>query len=216
MLKLAPMKLAVIANEPQKAAFLKKRLPVYANVCFVAGPQNIPADTYIVFDLLYDGTSERISLLKQFLPRPVFINAVTDTLASIDQPFIRINAWPGFLQREITEVAVMPAQETSIAGVFQELNWNYVIVADVAGMVSARLIAMMVNEAYYTLQESVSSRKEIDTAMLLGTHLPYGPFEWSERIGLKNICSLLLLLNKENGLYEVSTLLKQEALQTNL
>ncbi len=207
------MKLAVIANEPLKAAFLEKRLPAYANVCFVAEPQNIPADTYIVFDLLYDGTPGRISLLQQFLPRPVFINAVTGTLASIDQPFIRINAWPGFLKRDITEIAVMPAQAASIPVVFEQLGWNYRLVADVEGMVSARVIAMMINEAYYALQEAVSSKKEIDTAMLLGTHLPYGPFEWSERIGLKNIYTLLLLLNKENDLYEVSTLLKEEAAQ---
>lgn len=207
------MKLAVIANESLKAAFLKKRLPAYANVCFVTAPPYIPADAYIVFDLLYDGTPGRISLLQQFLPRPVFINAVNGTIASIDQPFIRINAWPGFLERDIAEIAAMPAAQACLADIFKELGWNYRLVADVPGMVSARIIAMMINEAYHTLEQSVSSRKDIDTAMLLGTHLPYGPFEWSERIGLKNIYTLLLLLNKENDLYEVSTLLKQELAQ---
>lgn len=207
------MKLAVISNEPMKAEFLEKGVPGYANVCFVQSPQNIPADTYIVFDLLYDSTPERVSLLKQFLPRPVFINDVTGTLAAIDLPFIRINAWPGFLKRTIAEVAVLPGQEASLPDVFEKLGWKYSLVADLPGMVSARVTAMLINEAYYVLQESISTKKEIDTAMMLGTHLPYGPFEWSERIGLKNIYALLSLLNEENHLYEMSALLRQEALQ---
>jgi 3-hydroxybutyryl-CoA dehydrogenase len=207
------MKLAVISDEPMKAEFLEKGIPGYANVCFVQAPQQIPADTYIVFDLLYDGTPERVSLLKQFLPRPVFINDVTGTLAAIEQPFIRINAWPGFLKRAIAEVAVLPQQEASIPDVFEKLGWKYRLVADLPGMVSARVTAMLINEAYFALQESISTKKEIDTAMMLGTHLPYGPFEWSERIGLKNIYALLSLLHEENHVYEMSALLRQEALQ---
>jgi len=204
------MKLAVITNEQLKAAFFSKQTANNATVCFVKEPQNVPADTYIVFDLLFEHTRERVSLLEQFLPRLVFINAVTDTLTAIGQPFIRINAWPTFLKRNIIEIAALPEQQKPVKDAFEQLGWDYQLVPDITGMISARIISTVINEAYYTLNEEVSTKEEIDTAMKLGTNYPYGPFEWSEKIGLKNIYELLVQLNKENNLYEVSTLLTSE------
>lgn len=205
------MKVAVITNKQLKNEFLVKGVPDYANVCFVEDPQNIPADTYIVFDLLFEHTHERICLLQQFLPRPVIINAVSDTLAAIGQPFIRINAWPTFLKRSITEAAVLTGQEQMAQEAFEKLNWPYQLLPDLTGMVSARITAMIINEAYFTLAEKVGSKDAIDEAMQLGTGYPYGPFEWSKLIGLTNIYTLLLQLNKEDQRYEVSALLATEA-----
>jgi 3-hydroxybutyryl-CoA dehydrogenase len=204
------MKLAVIANDQLKEEFLSKPISDYANVCFVKAPQNVPADTYIVFDLLFENTTERIFLLKQFLPRPVFINAVAETLAEINQPFIRINAWPTFLQRKITEVVVLPEQEQIMKDVFEQLGWSFQMVPDIAGMISARIIGMVINEAYFALSEKVSTKEEIDIAMKYGTSYPYGPFEWSKKIGLKKIYALLNPLSKKNISYEVSALLAYE------
>jgi 3-hydroxybutyryl-CoA dehydrogenase len=47
--------------------------------------------------------------------------------------------------------------------------------------------------------------------MKLGTGYPLGPFEWSNRIGLKKVYSLLNTLNLIEPRYEPSTLLKEEA-----
>jgi 3-hydroxybutyryl-CoA dehydrogenase len=80
-------------------------------------------------------------------------------------------------------------------------------------MLSARVIAMIINEAYFALGEGVSSKQEIDIAMKLGTNYPYGPFEWSERIGLKNIYKLLQKLNSTSSRYTIALLLEKEALQ---
>ena len=85
-------------------------------------------------------------------------------------------------------------------------------VADVPGFITARVISTIINEAYFTLAEKVSTKDEIDTAMKLGTNYPFGPFEWSEKIGLKNIYGLLLLLSKTNSRYTPSDLLQKEAL----
>jgi len=204
------MKLAVITTEALQEEFLSKKIINSANVCFVKEPRNVPLDTYIVFDLLFENTSERVSLLKQFLPRPVLINAVTDTLKSIDQPFIRINAWPTFLERDMIEVAALPGQQELAHQIFKQLGWQYQIVPDITGMISARIIASIINEAFFTAADKVSTREAIDTAMKLGTHYPYGPFEWADKIGIKNIHGLLLQLCRENNLYEVSTLLQAE------
>jgi 3-hydroxybutyryl-CoA dehydrogenase len=204
------MKLAVVTNELLKAEFLSKQPGTGAGVYFVKAPEHIAADTDVIFDLLFNPTKERIAELKNFLPRPVFINAVGHTLAAIDQPFIRINAWPTFLKRNITEIAALPAQQHIVQIVFEQLGWKYQLVPDVTGMVSARITAMIINEAYFTLGEQVSTKEEIDTAMKLGTNYPYGPFEWGEKIGLKKIHEMLAALSKENKLYEVSALLTDE------
>ena len=63
------------------------------------------------------------------------------------------------------------------------------------GFIAARIIAMIINEAYYALQENVSTKQQIDIAMKLGTNYPYGPFEWSEKIGIEKIYLLLKKLS---------------------
>ena len=85
--------------------------------------------------------------------------------------------------------------------------------ADDYGFIAARIIAMIINEAYYALEENVSTKEQIDIAMKLGTNYPYGPFEWSEKIGLKNILSLLQKLSKQNNRYTISSLLVHESQQ---
>ncbi len=73
---------------------------------------------------------------------------------------------------------------------------------------------MIINEAYFTLDEEVSSKEEIDTAMKLGTNYPYGPFAWGETIGLKHVSVLLSTLAKTNARYTASSLLQKEALSS--
>ena len=70
---------------------------------------------------------------------------------------------------------------------------------------------MIINEAYYTLQDKISTKAEIDIAMKLGTNYPHGPFEWSSLIGLKNIYELLTVLSKTDTRYTASDLLMKEA-----
>ncbi|RYG05179.1 MAG: hypothetical protein EOO02_04350, partial [Chitinophagaceae bacterium] len=63
----------------------------------------IEADAY--FDLKFEHVNERVNTLRQALPKPVFINAVADTLAGIGEPlFTRINAWPGMINRDAVEL----------------------------------------------------------------------------------------------------------------
>jgi 3-hydroxybutyryl-CoA dehydrogenase len=78
-------------------------------------------------------------------------------------------------------------------------------------MITPRIIAMIINEAYFTLEQKVSTKEEIDLAMKLGTGYPLGPFEWSNRIGLTKVYSLLSRLNLMEPRYQPSALLKQEA-----
>ncbi|HMK05839.1 MAG TPA: 3-hydroxyacyl-CoA dehydrogenase family protein, partial [Ferruginibacter sp.] len=125
------------------------------------------------------------------LAKPIFINSVTQTLKELDAPInvLRINAWPGFLQRPAWEVA--GSVDTHITSIFERMNKKIIPVPDEPGLIAARIIAMIINEAYFATGDEVSSKKEIDTAMKLGTNYPYGPFEWAALIGPKNVLALL-------------------------
>ena len=71
---------------------------------------------------------------------------------------------------------------------------------------------MIINEAYFALGENVSSKDEIDVAMKLGTNYPYGPFEWSKKIGLNRVYSLLEKLSETDSCYSTAPAMKNELL----
>lgn len=142
--------------------------------------------------------------------KPVFINSVIDTLQSLhtSKNVVRINGWAGFLQRNNWEIAGEITQE--IRNVILALNKQYTSVQDEPGMIAGRVIAMIINEAYFALSEAISTKNEIDIAMKLGTNYPLGPFEWAEQIGLKNILLLLNLLSTTDKRYIPAALLEKE------
>jgi 3-hydroxybutyryl-CoA dehydrogenase len=166
-------------------------------------------DVYI--DMLFELDNERTDRLKQLLPKPVLVNAVSFSTKTIGQPFIRINAWPSLFQRSLVEVA-LPAsiQEENIQNIFKELDWQYRIVPDMPGMITARILAAIINEAYYTWGSGVSGKEEIDTAMKLGTNYPMGPFEWSKKIGLQRVYELLKELGRTDDRYAIAPALEKE------
>lgn len=136
-----------------------------------------------------------------YLNAPVFINSISKTLSAIKakEHVVRINAWQGFLEKEIWEIAGSISPEA--VNIIKTLNKKYITVDDEPGFVSARIIAMIINEAYFTKGENVSTEAEIDIAMRLGTNYPYGPFEWSKIIGIANIYDLLKKLSETDERY---------------
>lgn len=175
------------------------------------------ADVYI--DLDFVNEPGRVAVLGRLLPAPVLVNAVVPTLEEIGFPFVRINGWPGFLERPVHELAVSKemtaGQLTELAGrwtaLYEKLGRDYRFVPDTPGMVSGRILAMIINEAYYTWEEEVSTTEEIDIAMKLGTNYPFGPFEWGRRIGLEKVAGLLTVLSKNNSRYTPSDSLLKAA-----
>jgi 3-hydroxybutyryl-CoA dehydrogenase len=97
--------------------------------------------------------------------------------------------------------------------ILERVNKRAEWLPDKPGMVAPRVVSMIINEAWFALEEQVSSREDIDTAMLLGTNYPYGPFTWGDKIGLKKIVTLLQTLEKEDPRYSVASLLLKEAFQ---
>ena len=96
------MILAVLASDLQKeeihaSPFFKEHELIFSeNISLWA---NHNADVFV--DLAFTPDPERIKFLARLLPKPVLVNAVTDTLDRIHPDFIRINAWPGFLKGDL-------------------------------------------------------------------------------------------------------------------
>ena len=106
---------------------------------------------------------------------------------------LRINAWPGFIETDMWEIAGEVSPEVDL--LLQQLNKKHIAVPDNSGFVSARIIAMIINEAYYAKDEAVSTEADLDIAMKLGTNYPYGPFEWCNKIGVHQVYVLLQKLS---------------------
>ena len=206
------MTVAILADELLKQELLAKKLPEGITVVWADSMRALTiADADVYVDLLFESDVERTQHLKRLLPKPVIVNSVSYTTKKIGADFIRINAWPGLLQRPVIEVALPPAvNEAVLKDIFGQLQWNYVLAPDIAGMITARVLAAIINEAYYTLGARVSTREEIDIAMKLGTSYPYGPFEWAAKIGLNRIYELLVELSKVDERYVPAPLLKEE------
>ena len=207
------MHLVVLSNADLKKELLTQASDPALEMTWLTDVQqlmnNSDADAYL--DLLFENTPERIQLLKS-LPAPVIINSVTDTLAETDVSFIRINGWLGFLQTAVVEASSTNEQaKTLTEQVFQQLGKTVCWVPDQVGFVTPRVVSAIINEGYFALEEEVSTKEEINTAMKLGTNYPYGPFEWASITGLFNICQLLKKLSKEQARYQPSSLLVQEA-----
>jgi 3-hydroxybutyryl-CoA dehydrogenase len=150
--------------------------------------EDTDADAYFNFD------QDSSELDYSEITKPVFISSITTTLSerAFKPNVIRVNGWPGFLEKEKWEVAGTIGPEAE--KVLSLIGKNFIALKDEPGFISPRVIAMIINEAFYANGEGVSSEEDIDIAMKLGTNYPYGPFEWSKKIGLKNILLLLQTL----------------------
>ena len=75
------------------------------------------------------------------------------------------------------------------------LGYETAVVADGPGLVRARTICCLINEAASAVLEGVATPADIDQAMKLGTNYPYGPLEWGDYLGLDTVLGVM------NGLF---------------
>lgn len=153
----------------------------------------------------------------------VFLNTSKVSLAQLVHPFVPLkqgnffgfNGLPTFLSNPLLEVSMYnPDTKNRLHEICAQLDTPYKVVDDRPGLVTSRIVCMIINEAYYTLQEGIASERDIDTAMKLGTNYPYGPFEWAKRIGVRHVYEVLETLYDEtkDERYKISPLLRKEYL----
>jgi 3-hydroxybutyryl-CoA dehydrogenase len=204
------MRIAVSADDTQKNEILGKGVNEGVEIIWLSNlHQNINAD--VCFDLLFNEAD--ISKNNFIRGTLVFANSVITASSELPSNYIRINAWNGFLQRELIEIATATENiKEKAASLVNTLGWKFIWAPDIPGMITARVISMIINEAYFALGDNISTKEEIDIAMKLGTNYPYGPFEWGEKIGLRRIYSLLKKLNEKDRRYDIAPLLNEEVM----
>ncbi|MEP6615116.1 MAG: 3-hydroxyacyl-CoA dehydrogenase family protein [Ginsengibacter sp.] len=202
------MQLIILANQLQEQEISSKKINEGVEVVFVDSEEALLKYPNMDAMMLLDPNVLPGSL-RRFRDKIIFLNSVSQSLEPELSNYVsRINGWTTFLKNEVWEIVSRDGQRVS--KILNCLGWKFVFVADKPGFVSARIVAMIINEAYFALGDQVSSKAEIDTAMKLGTNYPFGPFEWSEKIGLKNIYSLLKALSDGNPRYEIAAAMKKE------
>jgi len=202
------MKIFIAANEDQKNELITFNTD-RNNTLLIKNhhPENEDHKDYDVFFIFLD--SPRRLDFENFSGKPVFVNKMIETLSQLNAPtnVHRINGWPGFLKNELWEIVSNDPE--NVKNIFKSLNREITFVKDEPGFVSARVISMIINEAFFALGENISTIEEIDAAMKLGTNYPKGPFEWAEEIGISNIYRLLEKLSEKEIRYAPASTLKK-------
>ena len=90
-------------------------------------------------------------------------------------------------------------------------GWQVRALRDVPGLLVARTVSMLVNEAADAVWQGVCDEASVDQAMRLGTNYPMGPFEWLAQIGVNATVGVLDNLDAayRGERYRVSPLLRQ-------
>jgi 3-hydroxybutyryl-CoA dehydrogenase len=98
------------------------------------------------------------------------------------------------------------------AAVLQALGFAPIQMADAPGLVVARTLAMLVNEAADAVLQGVCTTGGANAAMKLGVNYPAGPFDWLARMGRTRVVSVLHALDAcyRGERYRVSPWLQRE------
>ena len=115
-------------------------------------------------------------------------------------------------------VALARGEETTTAaladavGLFRALGMEVSVINDIPGMIVARTLAMLANEAADAVLAGVSDAAGVDTAMKLGVGHPEGPLATADRIGLTLINAILVNMHGHTGddRYRQSLLLQRK------
>ena len=174
-------------------------------------PQRSAAD--LVIDLSLDEHPENL-LPYTMKPEVPVLACLVKTPPDIWAQYQHIygsNLLPGFMTMPRLEVATLGDQK-QLSRIMDELGWPYEVIRPATGMVTPRVVCMIINEAFFTLEDGTASREDIDTSMKLGTNYPFGPFEWCKRIGTRNVVEVLQAVYRETGneRYRISSLLQTE------
>ena len=217
------MNILIIGKE-EKVIELQKIIPSTAKVTVQEDLGSALELFDIIIDTEFDSNSNRLHQYAPLTHKTVVVSAAKIQLAATVAQYgkavncflVGMNMLPTLINRSLVELTI--ANEDASAAVEQlaaKLNWNVRVVEDRVGMVTPRIILMIINEACYTLQEGTANIKDIDTAMKLGTNYPLGPFEWADKIGIKNVYEVLEVVydDTKEERYKICPLLKTKYLK---
>lgn len=220
------MKNILVVGDSQRTAEFQQLNFQNANLTY-CDPKELPLTDLgnfgVIFDLNLEDTPQHLSVYSALTDKFIFACAVKKSLgelaheqsANMDKPLkinlFGINALPSFIKRDRIEVSAFEEKDAVLLqALFSEWGLNYDLVADRVGMVTPRIVCMIINEACNVLNEKTADIQGIDLAMKLGTAYPYGPFEWADKIGIRHVYEVVKNLGAYTGdsKYKLSPLLK--------
>ena len=84
---------------------------------------------------------------------------------------------------------------TTVKETAQQMDKVVIIAKDMPGFAVNRILMPMINEACFALQDELATIDDIDQAMKLGCHLPMGPLELADFIGLDTVLAIIKVLH---------------------
>lgn len=215
------MKIYVIGSTHQ-AGEIENKISKEQSIILTDNFADIPMEEEsVVFDFLFDDSPDDIDKYSSFSKLHLFVNSTRISLAETtffgDEYAFNLYGMAAdstFLERPLLEVTAHQANKSNVQDLLSKLGLQATVVDDRVGMVTPRIIAMIINEAYFTVMEKTASREDVDTGMKLGTNYPMGPFEWASKWGIGNIYDLLesLYMDTKDERYKICPLLKKEYL----
>jgi 3-hydroxybutyryl-CoA dehydrogenase len=175
---------------------------------FFVNNRSYPTDADLYIDAVYEIGDDFFEAISNKL---VLVDAVLIPSSVLKNNQVRFNGWEGFYEKKGVEIAGSDSQMNFAKPILENLSIPYTVSADTPGMLAARAVAMIINEAFFGWGEGISSKADIDTAMKLGTNYPFGPFEWTSKIGIDNIIQLLTILSETDDRYAPAPALLSEA-----
>jgi len=180
------------------------------------------ADTELVFDFFLEDFPSKIQIYGSYSQLTVFASVPKTSLSTLISggqdlscTLLGFNGLPTMFNRKYLEVSLLNQNnQRKLEKICKTLNTKFLVVEDRVGMVTPRVVAMIINEAFYTVEEGTATRENINKGMKLGTNYPFGPFEWCEKIGIKNVYEILNALSNQakDPVYDICPLLEQEYL----
>ncbi len=217
------MKIAIIGNESSAREIEESLGENHSYNCYdshetAAGQLS---DYELLVDFIVDENVEGFEVYNENSQMRIFCNCAKVSLAELilmgapKTHLVGFNGLPTMVNRDLFELSLpADAKPEELEGFCAKLQLNYTIVADRVGLVTPRVVCMIINEAYYTVQEGTAKKEDIDSAMKLGTNYPFGPFEWCARIGIDHVYEVLSAVYEDTGdpRYKICPMLKQEYL----
>lgn len=175
------------------------------NIKKIIGVSNIPADTDLVIEAIYENKEVKLAIFKTLdgivKPDSIFASntssiSITE-LSAIARPdkFIGMHFMNPVPIMKLVEIirGYSTSDETfnTIKDLSIKLEKEPVEVFDYPGFISNRILMPMINEAVFALMEGVASKEDIDTVMKLGMNHPMGPLTLADFIGL-DVCLAIM------------------------
>jgi 3-hydroxybutyryl-CoA dehydrogenase len=120
----------------------------------------------------------------------------TPDVAVFDRP-LRLPAPPGTALAYALAPNAGAAWRKDAPAWLAALGGSPLLLSDAPGLVVARTVAMLINEAADAVLQGVCTPEGADSAMRLGVNYPAGPFEWLARWSVPEVVALLDALDAQ-------------------